>query len=57
LAIVVYALVFNLSSITTSAVENGLLPRFPGVYTAVLVMLAFYLVLRRLPQLTLREPA
>jgi lipopolysaccharide export system permease protein len=56
-AIVVYALVFNLSSITTSAVENGLLPRFPGVYTAVMVMLAFYFVLRRMPRLTLREPA
>lgn len=56
-AIVVYALVFNLSSITTSAVENGLLPRFPGVYTAVLVMIAFYLVLRRIPRLTLRVPA
>jgi lipopolysaccharide export system permease protein len=57
LAIVVYALVFNLSSITTSAVENGLLPRFPGVYTALFVMLVFYLVLRRIPRLTLRVPA
>jgi lipopolysaccharide export system permease protein len=57
LAIVIYALVFNLSSITTSAVENELLPRFPGVYTAVLVMLIFYVVLRRIPRLTLREPA
>jgi len=56
-AIVVYALVFNLSSITTSAVENGLLPRYPGVYTAVLIMLAFYFVLRRIPRLTLRVPA
>ncbi|MEQ8858152.1 MAG: LptF/LptG family permease [Pseudomonadales bacterium] len=56
-AIVVYALVFNLSSITTSAVENGLLPRYPGVYTAVLVMAGFYLFLRRLPRLTLRVPA
>lgn len=56
-AIVVYALVFNLSSITTSSVENGLLPRYPGVYTAVLVMLAFYFVLRRMPRLTLRVPA
>lgn len=56
-AIVVYALVFNLSSITTSAVENGLIPRFPGVYTAVFVMGAFYLVLRRIPRLTLRVPA
>lgn len=57
LAIVIYALVFNLSSITTSAVENGLLPRYPGVYTAPLVMLAFYLVLRRVPRLSLRVPA
>jgi lipopolysaccharide export system permease protein len=57
LAIVLYALVFNLSSITTSAVENGLLPPFPGVYTAVLVMLGGYLVLRRIPRLTLRVPA
>lgn len=56
-AIVVYALVFNLSSITTSAVENGLIPRYPGVYTAVLVMAIFYLLLRRLPRLTLRVPA
>jgi len=56
-AIVVYALVFNLSSITTSSVENGLLPRYPGVYTAVLVMLVFYLALRRMPRLTLRVPA
>jgi lipopolysaccharide export system permease protein len=56
-AIVVYALVFNLSSITTSSVENGLLPRYPGVYTAVLIMLAFYFVLRRIPRLTLRVPA
>jgi len=57
LAIVLYALVFNLSSITTSAVENGLLPRYPGVYTAVLVMSIVYLLLRRIPRLTLREPA
>ena len=57
IAIVLYALVFNLSSITTSAVENGLLPRFPGVYTAVLVMIVVYLVLRRIPRLTLRVPA
>lgn len=56
-AIVIYALVFNLSSITTSAVENGLLPRYPGVYTAPLVMLAFYFVLRRIPRLSLRVPA
>jgi len=56
-AIVVYALVFNLSSITTSSVENGLLPRYPGVYTAVLIMLACYLGLRRIPRLTLRVPA
>jgi hypothetical protein len=38
-------------------VENGLLPPFPGVYTAVLVMLGGYLVLRRIPRLTLRVPA
>ncbi len=56
-AIVLYALVFNLSSITTSAVENGLLPRYPGVYTAVLVMSIFYLLLRRVPRLSLRVPA
>ncbi|MFW6093030.1 MAG: LptF/LptG family permease [Pseudomonadota bacterium] len=55
--IVVYALVFNLSSITTSAVENGLLSPVPGVFTAVLIMLGFYLVLRRIPRLTLRGPA
>ncbi len=55
--IVVYALVFNLSSITTSAVENGLLPPFPGVFTAVVIMGIFYLVLRRIPRLTLRVPA
>jgi len=57
IAIVLYALVFNLSSVTTSAVENGLLPRFPGVYTAVFIMLIFYGVLRRIPRLTLRVPA
>lgn len=57
IAIVVYALVFNLSSIITSAVENGLLPRFPGVYTTVLIMGVFYLILRRIPRLTLRVPA
>jgi lipopolysaccharide export system permease protein len=56
-AIVLYAVVFNLSSITTSAVENGLLPRYPGVYTAVFIMGAFYLLLRRIPRLTLRVPA
>lgn len=56
-AIVVYALVFNLSSISTSAVENGLLPKYPGVFTSVLVMLGAYLLLRRVPSLTLREPA
>ncbi|MFU8813697.1 MAG: LptF/LptG family permease [Pseudomonadales bacterium] len=56
-AIVIYALVFNLSSITTTAVEQGMLPTFPGVYTALLAMLAFYLALRRMPNLTLREPA
>ncbi len=57
LAIVIYALVFNLSSLSTTGVENGLLPRFPGVYTSVLVLIAFYLLLRRVPRLTLREPA
>jgi lipopolysaccharide export system permease protein len=57
LAIIVYALVFNLSSITTSAVESGALPPFPGVFTAVLIMLGFYLLLRRMPRLTLRVPA
>lgn len=57
LAIVLYALVFNLSSITTSAVENGLLPTLPGVYTAVLVMIGGYLALRRVPRLTLKVPA
>lgn len=56
-AIVIYALVFNLSSITSTAVENMLLPRLPGMYTAVLVMVAFYLILRRVPRLTLRVPA
>lgn len=56
-AIVVYALVFNLTSVTSTAVENGWLPRYPGVFTAVLVMLAAYLALRRVPSLTLREPA
>jgi lipopolysaccharide export system permease protein len=55
-AIVVYALVFNLSSITSSAVENGLLPKYPGVFTSVLIMLGAFLVLRRLPSLTLRQP-
>jgi hypothetical protein len=38
-------------------VENGLLPRYPGVYTAVFIMGAFYLLLRRIPRLTLRVPA
>lgn len=57
LAIVLYALVFNLSSITTSAVENGLVPRYPGVFSAVIVMLAVYLVMRRIPRLTLKVPA
>lgn len=57
MAIVIYALVFNLSNVTTTAVEQGMLPIFPGVYTALIVMLAFYLLLRRLPRLTLREPA
>jgi lipopolysaccharide export system permease protein len=57
IAIVVYALVFNVSSVTTSAVENELLPRYPGVFTAVLLMLAAYLGLRRMPSLTLRVPA
>lgn len=57
LAIVLYAVVFNLSSITTSAVENALLPPFPGVYTAVLLMIGGYFVLRRIPRLTLRVPA
>jgi lipopolysaccharide export system permease protein len=56
-AIVIYALVFNLSNVTTTAVEQGVLPTFPGVYTALIVMLAFYLALRRIPRLTLREPA
>lgn len=56
-AIVIYALVFNLSNITTTAVENGMLPTFPGVYTALVVMLMFYFGLRRMPRLTLREPA
>jgi lipopolysaccharide export system permease protein len=56
-AIVIYALVFNLSNVTTTAVEQGVLPTFPGVYTAWLVMFGFYLVLRRIPRLTLREPA
>lgn len=57
IAIVLYAVVFNLSSITTSAVENGLLPRYPGVFSAVLVMLAGYVLLRRIPRLTLKVPA
>jgi lipopolysaccharide export system permease protein len=57
LAIVIYALVFNLSNVTTTAVEHGQLPPFPGVYTALVVMLLFYLALRRIPRLTLREPA
>jgi lipopolysaccharide export system permease protein len=56
-AIVVYALIFNLSNMTTTAVERGMLPAFPGVFTALIVMLAFYLLLRRMPKLTLREPA
>lgn len=56
-AIIIYALVFNLSSLSTTAVENGLLPRFPGVYTAVLVLIVFYFGLRRIPRLTLRVPA
>jgi lipopolysaccharide export system permease protein len=57
MAIVIYALVFNLSNVTTTAVENGQLPTFPGVYSALVVMLLFYLALRRVPRLTLREPA
>jgi lipopolysaccharide export LptBFGC system permease protein LptF len=56
-AIVLYAVVFNLSSITMSAVENRLLPPVPGMFTAVLVMIGAYLLMRRIPRLTLRVPA
>jgi hypothetical protein len=38
-------------------VEQGMLAPFPGVFTALFVILAFYLLLRRMPKLTLREPA
>jgi len=57
LALVLYALVFNLSSLTKSSVENGLIPIFPGVYTAVAVLAAAYLIMRRSPSLSLKVPS
>jgi len=56
LALVLYALVFNLSSLTKSSVENGLIPIFPGVYSAVAVLVVTYLIMRRLPSLSLKVP-
>ena len=56
-ALVLYALVFNLSSLTKSSVENGLIPMMPGVYTAVGVLVLAYLVMRRSPSLSLKVPA
>lgn len=57
IAIALYAVVFNLTSATMSAVENGTLPPVPGVYSAVVVLGLVYLALRRIPRLSLRHPA
>ena len=55
--LVVYALVFNLSSLTKSSVENGLIPVFPGVYSAVVILAVVFLLMRRSRTLTLKVPA
>ncbi|MEZ5558675.1 MAG: LptF/LptG family permease [Pseudomonadales bacterium] len=55
-AILLYVAVFNLANLSLSAVETGLLPRVPGMFSAVLLMLVVYLGLRRVPALTLKTP-
>jgi lipopolysaccharide export LptBFGC system permease protein LptF len=57
LGLALYALVFNLSSLTKSSVENGLIPIFPGVYTAVAMLALAFLVMRRSRTLSLKVPA
>lgn len=55
-AIILYVLVFNLTTLTTFAVETGGIPRFPGVFSLLIVLLVIYLAMRRLPVLALSKP-
>lgn len=56
LNLVLYTLVFTSASVITAAVENGTLPVYPGVYSAVVVLSVVYVLVRRHAHFNLSSP-
>jgi lipopolysaccharide export LptBFGC system permease protein LptF len=56
LGIGMYAVVFNVAAIGRTWVENGTVGPMPGMYWVPAATAAAYLVLRRLPRLSLARP-
>jgi lipopolysaccharide export system permease protein len=56
LGIGIYAVVFNVAAIGRTWVENGTVAPMPGMYWVPAATAAAYLVLRRLPRLSLARP-
>jgi lipopolysaccharide export system permease protein len=56
LGIGVYTLVFNLAAVGRTWLENGRVGAFPGMFWVPLVTAVLYVIVRRVPALSLRRP-
>lgn len=55
-AVITYAVTFNLTQIVRIAVENQQIPVFPGVYAVPVLIAGTYLAMRKIPALSLSQP-